>query len=65
MPIVDQQDDTIIRLIRQEAEKWNAKVKQIDLKSQILDIECPDENRDECAVAIQKILEKHQGSEDS
>ena len=64
MAILDQQDDTIIRLVRQEAEKWKAKVKQIDLKNQILDIECPDENRAECAVAIQKILEKHQGPED-
>ena len=51
--------------VRQEAEKWTAKVKQIDLKKQILDIECPDENRAECAVAIQKILDKHQGPEDS
>lgn len=65
MAILDQQDDTIIRLIRQEAEKWKATVNRIDLKNQILDIECPDENRAECAVAIQKILEKHQGSEDS
>jgi hypothetical protein len=61
MPIVDKQDDTIIKLVRQEAQKWNAKVNRIDLEKQILDIECPDENRAECAVAIQKILDKHQG----
>ena len=64
MAILDQQDDTIIRLIRQEAEKWKATVNRIDLKNQILDIECPVENKAECAVAIQKILQEHQGPDD-
>ena len=61
MPIADKDDDKIIRLITQVAEKFQAKVKQIDLKNQILDIDCPDENKDECAVAIQKILAKQFG----
>jgi len=64
MPILAKQDDTIIRLVRQEAAKWKAKVNRIDLENQILDIECPGENKAECAVAIQKILEKHQGPDD-
>ncbi len=62
MPIADKNDDKIIRLIRQEAEKFQAKVKLIDLKNQTLDIDCPDENKAECAVAIQKILDQHQQS---
>ncbi|MDY6989188.1 MAG: hypothetical protein SWQ30_14145 [Thermodesulfobacteriota bacterium] len=64
MPILAKQDDTIIRLVRQEAEKWKAKVNRIDLENQILDIECPGENEAECAVAIHKILAKHQGPDD-
>ena len=59
MPIVDKQDDRVIRLVTQEAEKFQAKVKKIDLEKQILDIDCPDENKAECAVAIQKILDQH------
>ena len=62
MPIADKNDDKIIRLIRQEAEKFQAKVKLIDLKNQTLDIDCPEENKAECAVAIQKILSQHQQS---
>ncbi len=62
MPILDKHDDKIIRLVTQAAEKFDAKVKQIDLKSQTLDIDCPEENKAECAVAIQKILAQHQGS---
>ncbi len=60
MPIADQKDDKIIRLVRREAEKFQAKIKKIDLEKQILDIDCPDDNKDECAVAIQKILAKHE-----
>lgn len=60
MPIADQQDDEIIRLVRREAEKFQAKIKKIDLEKQILDIDCPDDNKAECAVAIQKILAKHE-----
>ena len=59
MPIVDKQDDRVIRLVTQEAEKFQAKIKKIDLEKQILDIDCPDENKAECAVAIQKILDQH------
>ncbi len=59
MPIVDKQDDRVIRLVTEEAEKFRAKIKKIDLEKQILDIDCPDENKAECAVAIQKILAKH------
>ena len=59
MPIVDKQDDRVIMLITQEAEKFQAKIKKIDLEKQILDIDCPDENKAECAVAIQKILDQH------
>jgi c-di-GMP-binding flagellar brake protein YcgR len=64
MPILAKEDDTIIRLVRQEAAKWKAKVNRIDLENQVLDIDCPSENKTECAVAIQKILEKHQGPDD-
>jgi hypothetical protein len=64
MPILDKKSDTIIRLVKEEAQKWKAKVNRIDLESQVLDIECPDENKADCAVAIQKILDKHQGPED-
>ncbi|MBE9582266.1 MAG: hypothetical protein IMF18_11695 [Proteobacteria bacterium] len=60
MPIADQQDDKIIMLVRREAEKFQAKIKKIDLEKQILDIDCPDDNKDECAVAIQKILAKYE-----
>lgn len=59
MPIVDKQDDRVIRLITQAADKFQAKIKKIDLEKQILDIDCPDENKAECAVAIQKILDQH------
>jgi hypothetical protein len=58
MPIADKRDEQIIRLVREEAKKFKAKVNKIDLENQVLDIECPDENKSECAVAIQKILEK-------
>ena len=58
MPIKDKRDAEIIRLITKEAEKFRAKVKKIDLEKQILDLDCPDENRVECAVALQKILDK-------
>ena len=59
MPITDKNDDKVVRLVREMAEKYHAKIKKIDLDKQILDVECPDENKDECAVAIQQILEKH------
>jgi len=58
MPIKDKRDAEVIRLITKEAKKFRAKVKEIDLQKQILDIDCPDENRVECAVALQKILDK-------
>lgn len=58
MPVADKDDAEIIRLVTLEAEKFQAKVKQIDLEKQILDIDCPDENRVECAIAIQKILNR-------
>ena len=59
MPITDKNDDKVVRLVQETAERYHAKIKKIDLDKQILDIECPNENKDECAVAIQKILEKH------
>jgi len=59
MPITDKNDDAVVRLVKETAEKYNAKIKKIDLDKQILDVECPDGNKDECAVAIQNILEKH------
>jgi len=62
MPILDKHNDKIIRLVRQEAAKFDATVKGIDLKTQTLDIDCPKENEAECAIAIHKILEKHQAS---
>jgi hypothetical protein len=62
MPILDKHDDKIIRLVRQEAAKFDATVNQIDLKTQTLDIDCPKENEAECAMAIHKILEEHQAS---
>ena len=58
MPLTDKRDAEIIRLIKKEAKKFKAKVKEIDLEKQILDIDCPDKNRVECAIAIEKILEK-------
>ena len=58
MPIKDKQDAEIIRLITKEAKKFGATIKEIDLEKQILDIDCPDENRIECAVALEKILDK-------
>jgi hypothetical protein len=59
MPVTDEHDAETIRLIRVEANKFQAKVKQIDLEKQILDIDCPDENQVECAIAMQKILDRH------
>ncbi|MBW1770189.1 MAG: hypothetical protein JRJ17_03335 [Deltaproteobacteria bacterium] len=58
MPIKDKQDAEVIKLITKEAKRFGAKVKKIDLEKQILDIDCPDENRIECAVALEKILDK-------
>jgi hypothetical protein len=58
MPIKDKQDAEVIKLITKEAKRFGAKVKKIDLEKQILDIDCPDENRVECAVALEKILDK-------
>ena len=60
MPLADKHDAETIRLVKQEAERFEAKVIQIDLVKQILDIDCPDENKAECAIAIQKILEQRQ-----
>jgi c-di-GMP-binding flagellar brake protein YcgR len=59
MAIVDKNDDKVIRLVTKEAARFKAKVNRIDLQNQILNIDCPDENKDECAVAIQKILDQH------
>ncbi len=56
MSILSKHDDKIIRLVTQEAQKFQAKVKEIDLENQTLDIDCPDENKAECAIAIHKIL---------
>ncbi|MBW1860453.1 MAG: hypothetical protein JRI70_10410 [Deltaproteobacteria bacterium] len=56
MPITDKHDAEIIRRVTEEAKKFQAKV--IDLEKQILDIDCPDENKAECAIALQKILEQ-------
>ena len=58
MPISDKHDAEIIRRVTEEAKKFRAKVNQIDLEKQVLDIECPDENKAECAIALQKILDK-------
>jgi hypothetical protein len=60
MPLADKHDAETIRLVKQEAKKFEAKVIQIDLVKQILNIDCPDENKAECAIAIQKILEQRQ-----
>jgi hypothetical protein len=60
MPVTDKHDAEVIRLITKEAEKFQAEVKEIDLEKQILDIDCPDENRVECAIALQKILDQKQ-----
>ena len=59
MSIMSKEDDKVVRLVRKEARKFDAKVKKIDLKQQILDLDCPEENKAECAVAIQKILDGH------
>jgi hypothetical protein len=58
MPVKDKQDAEVIRLITKEAKRFKATVKEIDLEKQILDIDCPDENRVEFAVALEKILDK-------
>ncbi len=58
MPVKDKQDAEVIRLITKEAKRFRATVKEIDLEKQILDIDCPDENRIEFAVALEKILDK-------
>jgi hypothetical protein len=58
MPIADKHDAEIIRRLTAEAEKFQAKVNQIDLEKQILDIECPEENKAECAIALQKIIDE-------
>jgi hypothetical protein len=60
MPVTDKRDEEIIRLVKETAKKFKAKVNQIDLAKQILDIDCPDENKVECAMAIQKILDPRQ-----
>ena len=62
MPIIDKNDDEVIRLVTETATKYNAKIRKIDLEKQILDVDCPDEHRHECAVAIQKILNQHDPS---
>ena len=59
MPVKNEHDAETIRLVRLEATKFQAKVKQINVEKQILDIDCPDENKVECAIAIQKILDRH------
>ena len=59
MPVTDKHDAETIRLIRLEAEKFEAEVRQIDLEKQVLDIDCPDESKVECAIAIQKILDRY------
>ena len=59
MPVANKDDDKIISLVKKEAKRFNATIKKIDLHNQILDVDCPNENKDECAVAIQKVLAKH------
>jgi hypothetical protein len=58
MPITNKHDAEIIKRVTEEAKKFHAKVNQIDLEKQILDIECPEENKAECAMALQKILDE-------
>ena len=58
MPVKDKQDAEMIRRVTEEAERFDAKVNRIDLERQILDIECPDKNKTECAIALQKILDE-------
>ena len=58
MPIKDKNEDKMISLIKMEAAKYKATIKKIDLKNQIIDIDCPEDNKDECAVAIQQVLDK-------
>jgi len=58
MPISSKHDAEIIKRVTEEAEKFQAKVNQIDLEKQVLDIECPDENKAECAIALQKLLDE-------
>ena len=58
MPVKDKEDEKMIRLVKETAAKYKATINKIDLKNQVLDIECPDENKAECAVAIQKLLER-------
>jgi hypothetical protein len=60
MPVKDKRDAEVIKLVTQEAAKFHATIKQINLAKQILDIDCPDENKVECAIAIQKILDRSQ-----
>jgi hypothetical protein len=60
MPITDKHDAETIRLIKLEAKRFEAKVIKIDLIKQILDIDCPDKNKAECAIAMQKILDQRQ-----
>lgn len=59
MPVTSKHDEKIIRLVQDEAKKFKAKINKIDLEKQILDIECPAENKAECAFAIQKVLENY------
>jgi hypothetical protein len=63
MPVTDKHDAEVIKRITEAAEKFKAKVKQIDLEKQIFDIECPEENRVECAIALQKILDKEKAKQ--
>jgi hypothetical protein len=58
MPVKDKKDAEMIRRVTEEVERFDAKVNRIDLEKQILDIECPDENKAECAIALQKILDE-------
>lgn len=58
MPISNKHDAEIIRRVTEEVKKFKAKVNQIDLEKQILDIECPDDNKAECAIALQKLLDE-------
>ena len=58
MPVTNKRDAEVIKLVTLEAKKFQAKVKQIDLEKQILNIDCPNENKAECAIALQKILDQ-------
>jgi hypothetical protein len=49
--------EDLLSLLTQEAARFGATIKKFDMARHILDVDCPEENKVDCAMALQRILD--------